>query len=387
VSKEKFLLKDHLFHRANVTQVAADIKQAWPSFADARFVANVLAKFPELELKARINWLAEQLKAELPADYRKAVAVILDALPAPCDPTLTDDDFGDFIYAPYSAFVAANGRTEKHLTLSLNALAEITTRFSAEYSIRPFIDAFPDRLHQQLLIWADHPHYHVRRLVSEGSRPRLPWGGKLQVPTTYGLPLLDELRNDPTRYVTRSVANHLNDIAKDQPHVVIEILKNWSNQNPKRVSEHNFITKHALRTLVKAGHPGALELVGINLSTKIHLNSPQLTPEVPIGQALDFSFELTAQSDANVLVDYAIKFAGRDGELTGRKVYKLKQVTLTAGVPVQLQKRHPLRGQMTTRRIYPGDHILEVLVNGVIRYEGKFKVMPIDSPTSATEQQ
>lgn len=129
---EKFLLKDLLFNQAKVEQIAGEIQRVYSSFNTNEFVREVVAKFPELELKARIAWIAECLRQFLPEDYEQAVRLMLRALPPPNNPDLSDGDFGDFIYAPYGEYVARYGCTEKHLQFSLAALHEITQRFSAE---------------------------------------------------------------------------------------------------------------------------------------------------------------------------------------------------------------------------------------------------------------
>jgi 3-methyladenine DNA glycosylase AlkC len=140
-------LKDQLFHHGNVARIAAELAAVDPGFDAERFTERVVARFDELELKQRIAWIAVCLADQLPGDYRDAVEVLLVSLPVPCDPTLSDGDFGDFIYAPYSQFVANHGCTPTDLEFSLNALCEITTRFSAEDAIRPFINTFPDQTH------------------------------------------------------------------------------------------------------------------------------------------------------------------------------------------------------------------------------------------------
>lgn len=164
---------------------------------------------------------------------------MLDALPPILDPTKNDDDFGDFILAPLSDFVAQHGATEEHLDSSLAALGEITKRFSAEFAIRIFINAFPERSLEFLNECAGDANYHVRRLASEGTRPTLPWSGKISIDYHEPLPILDKLYRDPTRFVTRSVANHLNDIAKVDPDLVISMLKRWKkagDQDPKEMT-------------------------------------------------------------------------------------------------------------------------------------------------------
>ncbi len=369
---EPFLLKDALFNATKVGKIAGEIAGAYPGFKRRAFEHEVLARFPELELKERIGWIAECLKKYLPAAYPDALNVLLSALPPPCDPALSDDDFGDFIYAPYSEFVVRNGCTRARLARSLNALKAITTRFSAEDAIRAFINAFPAETLTTLQTWCEHEHYHVRRLCSEGTRPSLPWSARLSMPSEAALPLLEVLHADNTRFVTRSVANHLNDISKQQPELVIHTLERWRELRRQRQDELAFITRHAMRTLVKRGHPQALALLGVSASAEVSVSDLTLPHHVAINSALAFSFVLNSAEPCEALVDYILHFTAKSGAMRSKKVFKLKQVALAAGKPVMLSKRHPLRGGMTTRTLYPGPHALEIQVNGSVRARAQF---------------
>lgn len=224
---EKFSLKDALFNKAKLIKIADEIHAVFPSFKSDEFVSTSLAAFPELELKARISWIRKRLHEHLPSDYREAVSILLKSLPPPLDETKSDDDFGDFIYAPYNDFIAAYGCTKKDLRFSLEALREMNMRFSAEDAIRYFINAFPEETFLVLNAWTKDNHYHVRRLVSEGTRPSLPWSMKVTVPVEKSIPLLSKLYYDKTRYVNRSVANHMNDISKKNPLLVLKTLNEW----------------------------------------------------------------------------------------------------------------------------------------------------------------
>ena len=181
MQQEKFSLKDHLFNAEKVAFLANAILTVYPSFEKKAFEKEIMEAFPQLELKERIAHIRQCLRKYLPSDYRKAVAVILKALPLPLNENLNDDDFGDFIHAPYNDFVAHYGCDAENLTFSLAALKEMTKRFSAEDSIRFFINAFPNETMKTLLEWTKASNYHVRRLCSEGSRPKLPWSQKINI--------------------------------------------------------------------------------------------------------------------------------------------------------------------------------------------------------------
>ncbi len=247
----KFYLKDRLFNRAKVEKLASEIAHVYDEFDKVEFIENVIREFPNLELKGRIHHITEMLRVHLPEDYREAIQIIRRALPAELDNTLTDGDYGDFIYAPYGEYVAKYGLDKKHLTESLAMLSEITRRFSAEYAIRDFINSHEDEVYSRLRDWSQSEHYHVRRLASEGSRPRLPWGKKINLHYTKSALILDNLYYDKTRYVTRSVANHLNDISKIDGVYVLAKLDEWEASGKHNIKEMQFIRSHATRTLRK----------------------------------------------------------------------------------------------------------------------------------------
>lgn len=358
-----FSLKDQLFNAEKVEYLAGLIAQVFPAFEQQRFQQDVVAAFPELELKQRIAHIADCLHRYLPGDYPAAIAILLDALPPELDPSKTDDDFGDFIFSPLSLFVATQGCTAEYRSRSLNALREITKRFSAEYAIRFFINAFPEETFEFLLDCAADENYHVRRLASEGTRPKLPWAQKLVTDYHQPLPILEQLFSDSTRFVTRSVANHLNDISKLDPALVIETLKHWEASGQQDGAEMAFVTKHGLRSLIKQGHPDALALLGFGAEPDLDIiQFSTSTPEVSVGEAFEFVLEIRANRAQNLLVDYLMRFATA-GKQQPQKVFKLKQLTLAKGEVAMLKKKHPMR-LMTTRRLSLGEHQIVLQVNG-----------------------
>lgn len=360
----KVLLKDLLFNRDAIELITGEIGRVHRAFPAKAFRRTVLAGFPDRELKARIGWIAECLEACLPKPYRVAAGILRDSLPPPNDPARRDGDFGNFVYAAYGEFVARYGCAREHLAFSLEALRDITQRFSAEDAIRRFLNVFPDETLQALTAWTGDAHYHVRRLCSEGTRPRLPWSPKIAIPVTAPIAILDRLFADPTRFVTRSVANHLNDITRVDPDLVVATLTRWRNTGRQRPEEMEFISRHALRTLVKRGHRAALDALGVPDSSHIKLASLQLPKTVRMNTALSFSFVLRTPRATKAIIDYAIIFRSKTGKLASRKVFKLTQTTLPARVPVAVQKRHMLRERMTTRTLYRGRHEIEILVSG-----------------------
>lgn len=373
--EEKTLLKDILFNRSKVIRIAGEIHRVYPLFQKNEFVRDCLEKFPSLELKARISWIAECLKEHLPRDIRQSTDILVKALPAPNDPDLSDDDFGDFIHATYSEFVAKYGCSKSDLTHSLQALRQITTRFSCEDAIRYFINSYPTETMAALMLWSKDPHYHVRRLCSEGSRPKLPWSQKIDIPVAATIAILDNLYSDKTRFVTRSVANHLNDISKIDPDLTLSTLIRWRDTGKQKPEEMEYVIRHALRTLIKQGHPKAMSLLGFSHTVRVSVDNFKAPKKVKMNTALEFSFDVSAPSDANVIVDYVIRFQNKSGRLAGRKVFKLKKLMLKKGQPATVSKRHPFRKDMTTRTFYKGRHELELQINGKPHNKAVFELV------------
>jgi 3-methyladenine DNA glycosylase AlkC len=364
--KEKFSLKDHLFNESKVTLLSNSIKNVYPKFNNIDFNSEVLSAFPNLELKQRIAHIRFCLQKYLPQNYVDAVNIILKSLPEPLDENNTDDDFGDFIYAPYGDFVAQYGCSKINLTFSLAAIKEITKRFSAEYAIRYFINKYPTETITTLQKWSKDKNYHVRRLCSEGTRPKLPWAQKINIPNSVSISILDELFTDKTRFVTRSVANHLNDISKENPTLVLDKLRIWQTSGKQNNNEMNFIIKHSLRTLIKNGNKEAIKMLGFDDSDGISINSLMHDDTVKINDYLSFSFKLGSQKSKKVIVDYVLYFQNKFGKLDNKKVFKLQTFSIKSDQTKIIQKRHFFKGDMTTRKLYIGLHKIDIQVNGKI---------------------
>jgi hypothetical protein len=223
MTTERFSLKDHLFNAEKVAYLGGLLEPVVPDFDRDRFERQVVDAMPALELKQRIALIASVLGEHLATDFPAAAAQIRAALPPPLDPSLKDDDFGDFIFAPFGKYIEDNGTDDYDTAMGL--LRDLTMRFSMEGSIRPFIEMRPEETLQQFETWARDPNYHVRRLVSESTRPRLPWAPRINLDPGAPMPLLDILHADGTRYVTRSVANHLK---RGCPRVHVE-PESWSD--------------------------------------------------------------------------------------------------------------------------------------------------------------
>jgi 3-methyladenine DNA glycosylase AlkC len=361
---ENFSLKDALFNAKKVHQIASEIKEVYPPFNQQSFEVEVLSAFPMLELKERIAHIRDKLAQYLPFDYVESTSILLKSLPPQLDPTKSDDDFGEFIYASYSDFVVVFGCNIEHVDFSLEALREITKRFSVEYAIRDFINFFPEQSFEMLKACSLSENYHERRLASEGSRPKLPWAKKLTTEHTQPIILLDNLYMDKTRFVTRSVANHLNDIAKIEASLVIETLKRWRSSQKQNKEEMDFIVSHALRTLIKEGNSEALAMLGYASNPTIEVKNFKVDNlVVKIGEALVFSFEIEAQKDEALMVDYLLYFQTKSGKLSP-KVHKLKKLMIKKDKAITIRKQHLFKANMTTRKLYAGEHRVVLQING-----------------------
>lgn len=369
-----FSLKDRLFNAITVETLCVGLQRADPDFPASQFAKEVLDQFPGLELKACIECMATALVAYLPADYSKACAVLAAALPAPLDPTLKDNDFGEFIWSVPSEYAAREGVSVERLELSLDLLRATTARFSAEFAIRPFLKEFPDQTYAFLSRCARDDNYHVRRLASEGIRPFLPWGLRIDLAPERVIEMLDVLHADGTRFVTRSVANNLNDLSKNHPQLVLDALKRWRKGKRQTADELDWMTRHALRGLVKADHADALALLGYPTKPAFKIAAASCANSVKVGDELVWSARLTSGAAQKLKVMLRVYYLKSNGQ-HALKVFALKDWTANKGEVVELKKRLPFKA-MTTRALYPGAHHIEVVVNGVARGKRSFVLNP-----------
>ncbi|WP_072794256.1 DNA alkylation repair protein [Cognatishimia maritima] len=368
-----FSLADHLFNQDSISELAAEYAAALPDFDAPGFTHEVLSRFPDLALLERLEWIVDCLESRLSDDFPTMADQLEAAMVPELDPKQTDDDFGRFIHAP-PGYLAVRHGLEHHRDRALDLIYETTKRFSMEWPIRPFLNRWPEETLARLKLWATDENYHVRRLVSEGTRPKLPWAKKLTMEPTTPLPLLYMLHADPTRYVTRSVANHLNDIAKTHPDLVVETLARWKTLGQQEAKELDWMTRHALRTLIKQGHEGAMDLLGFKADAPVSLKRLTLgDTTVAAGQALTFDVELEATKRSPVIIDYLIHFQKAGGKLSP-KVFKLKQAVLKPNTPQVFAKKHVLKANATTFKLHPGAHKLVIQVNGRHLGEADFQV-------------
>ncbi len=362
-----------LIHAGTVAAMGRHLRRAWPAFDAERFETLAGAGLEGLEFKARAMQLADALEATLPADFALAADVIEASLapPLPLDDrgepaglAEADSSAGLSGWALWSLGEVVARRGLNDVPRALRCLHALTQRFTAEFAIRPFISRHPQPTLDTLARWVHDPSAHVRRLVSEGSRPRLPWGLRLQAlvqdpsPT---LPLLRALQDDPSAYVRRSVANHLNDIAKDHP----DLVARWVGEHRAGAgAERTALLRHASRTLIKQGHVPTLAAWGLGQPLKGRAELALSAARVAIGDTLGLQVTLRSSSGRaqTLAIDYAVHHVRANGATTA-KVFKGWTLTLAPGAARVLDKRHSLR-PVSTRTLYPGLHRIELRING-----------------------
>ena len=354
-------------------RIARMIKDVDSAFDEDAFLADALDGYQALELTPRARQIAQALGRHLPQDYERAIEILIASLgPKLQVAELTGMDV--FVYLPHVFFVAEFG--VDHFEASMHAQYELTQRFSAEYSIRIFLERYPQQTLGRLREWAFNSNVHVRRLVSEGTRPRLPWAPRLRAFQDNPRPvleLLELLKDDPELFVRRSVANNLNDIGKDSPVALIETCRRWMRDaSPQR----SWLVRHALRSAVKRGEPEALEILGFLPATGIHVREVHIAPAVAsIGDSVTFTLDLSNDGSAmqQLLIELRVHFVKANGR-PSPKVFALKELELRPYGSVQLTKTISL-AQHTTRTHYPGQHRVEVLVNGRPSATGVFDIV------------
>lgn len=308
-----------------------------------------------LSFTERATLIRDAVLADLPADYPGFAQVLRTAL--------RDSDFTGWMIFPVTEAVAVRGQDIFEPALAL--LAELTPRLTAETAVRSFLRTDPERALRVIAAWTTHPDLHIRRLASEGTRPRLPWAPRLPesiADPTPALPLLDALYRDDSEYVRKSVANHLNDISRDHPDIAIDVAARWLSAPAPTTTR---LVRHGLRTLIKSGHADALALLGHPPDTPVTVQGPHLhASSIQIGDYLLFDYSVTNTHDqtAHLVIDYVIHHMKANGTRTP-KVFKLTTRSLAPGETWRATRRHSFK-PITTRRYHPGAHLVQLQVNG-----------------------
>jgi len=344
--------------------LASAFLAAWQDFDSRRFSSALSNGFPALELKDRINLVADTLHAELPDDYPTALDTVVSVAEAGVE---------GFAAWPLCSFVERHGLD--HPKESLDAMHSLTQQFSCEFAIRPFLDRHLEATLERLRAWTADPEETVRRLPSEGTRPILPWGPKVQVLSddpSIGIDLIGDLCLDPSEVVRRSVANHLNDVAKTDADLVVATLRKWTKLHPEIEPS---LVRHALRSLVKAGHPAALQLLGFTTDAKIDVTQFACEPStISLGQQIELTAVIASagELDQLLVVDFIVHHVSASGS-TSPKVFKWTTVGIAPADSVTLTKRRTI-ATASTRKYHAGSHRVDLQVAGVVVATTQFEL-------------
>jgi 3-methyladenine DNA glycosylase AlkC len=365
----------HFFSRSLVADLARALAAADAAFPARTFVRRACAGLEDLELMDRGRHIARVLADHLPDDYPRAIDLLLRSLgPEHASDELLGAGMAPFFYLPHTLFVAQHGLD--HFDLSMRAQVELTKRFSAEVSVRPYIARDPERAWRFFGRWAKDANPHVRRLVSEGTRLRLPWAPRvawLDEHPERVLELLERLKDDRASLVRRSVANNLNDLGKVHPDLLARTARAWLNGAS---AERRALIEHALRSAVKRAEPAALGILGYGRNAAVAIDAASFSPaRVAIGGQVTIRFTVrsTSARRQDLLIDLAVHFVKASAK-PAAKVFKLRRVDLAPGAEITLQKKISLAVH-TTRVPRPGRHAVEVLINGVAFPVGAFRVV------------
>ncbi|MBP2233782.1 3-methyladenine DNA glycosylase AlkC [Sinorhizobium kostiense] len=357
----------NLLHPRVVVEIADQLSLHAPGFERDRFLASAGNGLESLELMQRSLQIRDALVEALPGDFPAAAGVLQAALPNGNAPGLNG-----WALLPVSQFVAVRGLGDFELSLSL--LRRLTPHFTGEFAVRPFIHKDQGRALATIYRWIEDDDPHVRRLASEGTRPRLPWAMRLPKLVHDPRPILailTALLDDPEEYVRRSVANSLNDIAKDHPDLVVEFVASHIRGATR---ERLRLLRHASRTLLKQGHRGALANFGFDTPLRVTAQLALATPTVRFGAELVLGLTVrnTGGSPQRIMIDYAVHHRKANGS-TSPKVFKWTTATLEPGATFELKKHHPMR-PITTRHYYGGAHRVVIMINGEPAAEADFEL-------------
>lgn len=355
------------FNYNSLLKLATEIKAEYNCFPIDEFLSSIMDKsWNALEFKQRVNRISKCLGKYLPSDYETAIAII--------DKTILNYPIcldGFVIFFP--AFVELFGQDDENWDISMAALARYTPYASAEFAVRSFILNNKDRMMKQISIWAKHDNEHVRRLASEGCRPALPWGQALpqfKKDPSPVIAILEQLKDDPSLYVRKSVANNLNDISKTHPDLVTDLAKDWYGKSVNT----DWVVKHACRTLLKNGNKIALGIFGFADPNDIEVSNFALTNDsIAIGEKITFSFEITAKKSSKIRLEYSIDYVKANGK-RNRKIFQISEFVFKDKNKFY-NKTHSFK-DTSTRKHYTGIHSITLIVNGAERGSLDFLLVP-----------
>lgn len=358
------LLKN-MYNPKSLYELALTIQAVDHSFLVDGFLKSIMDEaWGDLELKARVRKITVSLGGFLPADYREALSILDKAV---------DNCPSGFFGIFFPDFIEVYGQDEINWDLSIDALERYTPYSSSEFAVRPFIIHHEKRMMAQMYAWSSHENEHVRRLASEGCRPQLPWGQalvKYKKDPAPILPILEQLKADPSLYVRKSVANNLNDISKTHPDLVAKLAKDWYGKNEYT----DWIVKHGCRTLLKKGNRDVLDVFGYSDSNSIEVEEFVLEKRsIFLGEDLTFSFQIMTKKATKVRLEYGVDYVKANGK-RNRKIFQISEVTLKEKEGKSYRKKLSF-ADLSTRKHYSGTHSITLIVNGAKRGELDFELI------------
>lgn len=350
-----------MFNLAFYEDFAGVFQKHYKEFPKKDFLKEVTHNLSALSLNERLRKTSVVLKKHLPPDYLSALAILIEVIP------YTKRGYTNLVFPDFVGLYGHHNQKQ-----SLEALKYFTQFGSSEFAIREFLKRDFEYTIKTMQQWSKDENEHVRRLASEGSRPRLPWSFKLdaviQNPQSTQI-ILENLKADNSLYVRKSVANHLNDFSKDHPEYMLDLVGAWNQNHPHTA----WIVKHASRTLIKKGHPKALQLFQFEKKVQVELRNFKLNKSVlKLGDTLKFSLDIVSKKNSTqkLVIDYIIHYRKKSGELSP-KVFKLKEINLKAKEIQSLSKSQLIK-DFTTRKHETGEHVIEIQVNGKVLEKQKF---------------
>lgn len=353
-----------MFNLSYYENLAKEFSKADKNFHHKKFLEEVTQNMAEFSLNQRMRRTSEALKSNLPSDFKKSIRIMEQVIP---------NMRGGYTNLVFPDFVGLYGHD--HFEVSMEALKHFTTFGSSEFAIREFLKRDFSKTIKVMQGWSKDKNAHVRRLSSEGSRPRLPWSFKLDEVIknpSATKSILETLKEDDELYVRKSVANHLNDITKENADYMLDLVNSWDKKHPHTA----WIIKHASRSLIKKGHAGSLSVFDYEKNVKVRVDNFKLSKtKINLGESLTFEFDLVSEKtkQQKLVVDYSIHYKKKSGDLSA-KVFKLKDIDLKTKQTLHISKSQTFK-DFTTRKHFAGVHAIEIQVNGKVLTKKSFTIL------------
>jgi 3-methyladenine DNA glycosylase AlkC len=352
----------NIYNSSAIGLLISEIKKEYKEL-DTEKCHNLIFQedWDQLALKERMRRITISLHTTLPKEYKTSLEILYKVAPK-------FTGLKGIIFPDYVEFYGLDEWEE-----SMKALAYFTPFSTSEFAVRPFFIKDLERMLDQMLKWSTHPDEHIRRLASEGSRPRLPWGQSvpsIKANPKMTLPILNNLKEDDSLYVRKSVANHLNDISYTHPDMVLDIANEWYGKQ----KHTDWIIKHACRALLKKGNQRALLLFGYEDDPSIEVNDFKLDKDcISIGESIHFSFTITSKNEKLVRVEYAIDYVKSKGQRS-KKVFMISTLKMNSNETKTFSKKQSFK-ELTTRKHYLGIHTLSIIINGIVKASLDFEIV------------